>query len=169
MANPPILMTYRAFTVEEANEMLPAIEAVLDRLESLKVQVIGTDEKLQILDALWDDKLTEPNNPDRDEFDRLQDLRTELVEKVQDLIRLEIQDKGLRFPVGGLEHGLIDFPTTYEGRWVYLCWKRGENQIGYWHDVDAGYQGRQEISAEHVIRMGKEHDPEELDSSGLDL
>ena len=162
-------MTRKSFTVEEANELLPEVEAVLDRLESLKLHVRNTDEKLQILDALWGDEIAEPKNPDHDDFTRLQESRSALVSKIEDLIRREIQERGLRFPVGGLGQGLIDFPTTYDGRWVYLCWRRGESQVGHWHDIDAGFQGRQEIAAEHVIRMGKEHDPDQLDSSGLDF
>ena len=162
-------MSHKSFTVEEANALLPEIEAVLDRLENLKSHVLGTDEKLQILDALWGDKVAEPNNPDHADFNRLLDSRSELVTKVEDLVQREIHGRGLRFPVGGLEQGLIDFPTTFAGRWVYLCWRRGEGQVSFWHDVDAGFQGRQEIAAEYVIRMGKEDDPDQLDSSDLDF
>ena len=62
----------------------------------------------------------------------------------------EIRDRGLRFPPEGLENGLIDFPTTYEGRWVFLCWQRGEPQVSYWHEIEAGFRSRQEIA------MGKD-------------
>ena len=44
-----------------------------------------------------------------------------------------------------LEGGLIDFPTIWEGREVYLCWKLGESEVGFWHEVDAGYAGRQPL------------------------
>jgi len=44
-----------------------------------------------------------------------------------------------------MEMGLIDFPAIRDGREVYLCWKLGEEQIGYWHDVEAGYAGRQPL------------------------
>tara|TARA_Y100000588_G_scaffold268411_1_gene283613 strand:- start:168 stop:656 length:489 start_codon:yes stop_codon:yes gene_type:complete len=162
-------MDQRAFTVEEANAMLPSIETALDRLELLKTKMMSIDEKLQILDALWNGDAEEQNNPDHEEFNKLQHDRAQRIEEIQNLVREEIQAKGLRFPVGGLEQGLIDFPTTFEGRWVYLCWRRGEGKIAYWHDVDAGFQGRQEIAAEHVIRMGKEDDPDEMDNSALDL
>ncbi len=162
-------MSHRPFTVEEANAMLPSIEMALDRLELLTADVTSIDEKLQILDALWSGEAVAPTNPDHEEFNKLQHDRAQRIEQIQELVREEIQAKGLRFPVGGLEHGLIDFPTTFEGRWVYLCWRRGESKIAYWHDVDAGFQGRQEIAAEHVIRMGKEDDPDEMDSSALDL
>ena len=43
------------------------------------------------------------------------------------------------------DRGLCDFPHWRDGRVVYLCWKRGEDRIEYWHDVDAGFSGRQPI------------------------
>jgi hypothetical protein len=44
-----------------------------------------------------------------------------------------------------LERGLVDFPTLRDGREVYLCWEAGESEIGFWHDIDAGYGGRQPL------------------------
>jgi hypothetical protein len=44
-----------------------------------------------------------------------------------------------------LDRGLIDFPAILEEREVYLCWVEGEDEIGYWHDLDAGFAGRQEL------------------------
>jgi len=41
--------------------------------------------------------------------------------------------------------GLLDFPALREGREVYLCWQYGESDIAYWHEVEAGYAGRQPI------------------------
>ena len=44
-----------------------------------------------------------------------------------------------------VQQGLVDFPSIREGREVYLCWLEGEQEIGYWHDVDAGFAGRQPL------------------------
>ena len=45
----------------------------------------------------------------------------------------------------GVEPGLVDFPSLREGREVYLCWREGEDQIDFWHEVDAGFAGRQPL------------------------
>ena len=37
-----------------------------------------------------------------------------------------------------------------EGRRVYLCWKLGEPEVLYWHDLEAGFQGRQPLTAGSV-------------------
>ena len=42
--------------------------------------------------------------------------------------------------------GLIDFPTMRGGHLVLLCWKLGEPEtIEFWHEVDAGFAGRQPL------------------------
>jgi hypothetical protein len=44
-----------------------------------------------------------------------------------------------------LDRGLIDFPAIRDGQEVYLCWVEGEPGIGFWHELDAGYAGRQAL------------------------
>ena len=46
--------------------------------------------------------------------------------------------------------GLVDFPSEMNGRHVLLCWRLGEPEVQFWHEVDAGYAGRQPLSPELV-------------------
>ena len=48
----------------------------------------------------------------------------------------------------GFEQGLVDFYGLHEGRLVFLCWKLGEEAVAHWHELDAGFAGRQPITAE---------------------
>ena len=52
--------------------------------------------------------------------------------------------------VKDLDTGLLDFPTLYAGREVYLCWKFGESRIEFWHGVDEGFRGRKVIDDEFL-------------------
>jgi hypothetical protein len=47
--------------------------------------------------------------------------------------------------VKDLDIGLLDFPTLYRGREVYLCWRLGEQRIEHWHGVDEGFRGRKPV------------------------
>ena len=47
--------------------------------------------------------------------------------------------------VKSVEQGLVDFPHLKEGREVYLCWKHGEDDILFWHEIKAGFGGRTRI------------------------
>jgi hypothetical protein len=57
---------------------------------------------------------------------------------VQEILSLGVEIKDF-------ERGLCDFPSERDGRIVYLCWQRGEETIEWWHDIDAGFAGRQPL------------------------
>jgi len=65
-------------------------------------------------------------------------------EKFDALIH-QIQDEGAQ--IKDVNIGLLDFPALKDEREVCLCWKYGEGDIAYWHEVDAGYAGRQAIES----------------------
>jgi hypothetical protein len=44
-----------------------------------------------------------------------------------------------------LDRGLVDFPALREGAEIYLCWQEGEEEIGFWHEPDAGFTGRRPL------------------------
>jgi hypothetical protein len=44
--------------------------------------------------------------------------------------------------------GLVDFYGKINGRTVWLCWRYGEDSIGYYHDLDSGYSGRRALTAD---------------------
>jgi hypothetical protein len=59
--------------------------------------------------------------------------------------RILAQLEALEIVVRDVDRGLIDFPAIIEGREVYLCWELGEDEIGFWHDLDGGYGGRHRL------------------------
>ena len=65
-------------------------------------------------------------------------LRAELRTLVMEFQRREIQIKDL-------DRGLLDFPALIGGREVFLCWEKDEDDIEFWHDLDAGYGGREPL------------------------
>ncbi len=44
-----------------------------------------------------------------------------------------------------IDRGLIDFPALMDDREVFLCWELGEDEVGYWHDLESGFGGRQPL------------------------
>jgi hypothetical protein len=52
---------------------------------------------------------------------------------------------GLGVEIKDFDQGLVDFPSRRDERVVYLCWRRGEDNIEWWHDLDAGFAGRQPL------------------------
>lgn len=148
-------MFRKAFTVAEANVLVPLLEEVIAGIRERMENAREMADKLQVLDLVWDGRFREAGNPDREEAEQLGRRMATLAAEIEEVIEREILQRGLRFPQGGLEHGLIDFPTTWEGRWVLLCWRSGEAAVTAWHELDGGYAGRQPIGPEHIRLMGK--------------
>lgn len=153
----------KSFTVDEANALIPKLERVLDEIDRRMDEVRLSAERLQILDVLWGEKLLSPDNPDHAEGESYRLGIAGLMAEIEALVEREIHGRGLRFPSGGLEHGLIDFPSTWDGRWVYLCWQRGEPEIEAWHEMADGFVGRQEVTPEQARAMGREGESSEID------
>jgi hypothetical protein len=162
-------MARRAFTVEEAEALLPELEAVLERLRNQIAEIERRREQLQVLELIWGDGLRDSANPDHGDFLGHQDEIRAVAVSVETAIADHIHGRGIRFPAGALNHGLLDFPTTWQGRWIYLCWRSGERRISAWHEVDAGFAGRQPLTADQARRVGREDDPALIDDSRLDF
>jgi hypothetical protein len=162
-------MSRKAFTVEEAEALLPGLETLLDRMREEVAAIDGRREQLQVLELISGEYLRDPANPDHAEFVQHQEAIRIAAVRLETLIADEVHGRGIRFPAGGLDHGLLDFPTTWQGRWIYLCWRSGETRITAWHEVDAGFAGRQPLTADQARRVGREDDPALVDDSMLDF
>jgi hypothetical protein len=161
-------MTRKAFRVEEANAMIPELNEVFQRVREHRNSIREATQRIDVLELLWEKAVRESSNPDHAEYVRLHEEVDRALRGLQRAVEEGVIARGLRFPAGGLENGLVDFPTTFRGRWVYLCWKVGEREVRYWHETDAGYPGRQEITADDREHMGAD-DPEDIDDSNLDF
>lgn len=150
------MSTTKVFTVAEANALIPEVEEVFRHLEGLRKEIRRTSDRLSVLDVLWGEKLLDPGNPDRKEFLEERAAVRQLLREVEEVAEREFTSRGIRFPPGGLENGLVDFPSTYEGRWIYLCWQRGEEEIVAWHELEGGFAGRKPLTEEHVRQMGRD-------------
>lgn len=126
----------RLFTVDEANDLLPALrplmKRVFDHLDFLrkKSATVIREERLS------------PNAPDL--MERLQgnDAIARLVQEVKGLVD-EINSYGC--VCKGVEQGLVDFPCVLAGEIVFLCWRYGEESIGHWHRIEDGFAGRRPL------------------------
>lgn len=123
------------YTPREANETLIVIRPMLDEMMRIGEKIRAHQPELWVM---VQKSAGNGGNPTLSkllgEFDRLD----ELIHKVQNM-GIHIKD---------LASGLIDFPAWHDGREVYLCWKSGEGDVEYWHDIDAGFAGRQLIDWE---------------------
>lgn len=135
----------KRFTLSEAESLLPEIETIIREAVNLKAQYMEHEQALQSIvqrvamqGGVVVDRQTVLQT--RSERDRHGERLKSAVEKVQEYGCV----------VKDLDIGLIDFPTLFRGREVYLCWRMGESGIRYWHGVDEGFAGRKPIDGDFL-------------------
>ena len=121
----------RHYSREEADSALGWVMERLERLRSARAK-LGDEEAREALGE------AAPGNgggaPGRVVSEGFLNLR-------QALMELQAVEVVLR----DLDRGLIDFPSLRDGREIYLCWEEGEDEIGFWHELEAGHAGRQPL------------------------
>ncbi len=119
------------YTREDARLLLPDVRRWLRRLIELRGSLEKSDARLATLRGPAEDL----GGPAVNQWVRVMaELRQVLLEFHQR--QIQIKD---------LDRGLIDFPAIIGGREVFLCWEQGEDDIAFWHDLDAGYAGREPL------------------------
>jgi hypothetical protein len=128
----------RFFTIEQANKMLPLVRAIVRDIVELYRDLHERQERLERIHAAQKETASDPYREESQLAE--QELTREAVrleEYLDELRRLGVEFKGW--------DGLVDFPCQMDGREVSLCWKLDEPEIAHWHEVDAGFSGRQKL------------------------
>lgn len=135
----------RFFNLLEAEALLPEVERLVRNLQDQKrsyeqadTELTNVSHRIALLGGMIPPQ------------DRILQLRA----------RKDASAKGLKNTIENIQHlgcqikdadtGLVDFPTLYRDREVYLCWKIGESGIGFWHEVEDGYRGRKPIDSDFL-------------------
>jgi len=162
-------MSRHAFTVQQADSLLPHVRATFRRIQAGREAARRRSDKIAVLHALWGDAVREAGNPDYEELKSHEKSLERIGRAIERLVSERLTERGIRLPAGGLDHGLVDFPTTLDGRWVYLCWHAGEADVAHWHETHEGFAGRQPVTPELVAKMAIAGDPALEDDSALDF
>lgn len=129
----------KQYSLAEARALLPQVVPVVEQLRdaylelrtvhaAVASQARGASGDGQLLADPWDDS---PENA----LEHLNQRIREAAARLEDW-GVEVKDP---------ERGLIDFVHERDGRLVYLCFHLGESDIGFWHELDAGFAGRQPL------------------------
>lgn len=132
------------FTVEQANATLPLVRAIVSDLVGLSRHVI---ERRRTLSALLERQERGPGDPYHDELVHINHELDKDSRRLQEYVE-ELRELGVE-PTDGPE-GVVDFPAILNGRKVCLCWRLGEPEVGYWHEVGAGYRQRRALALKSV-------------------
>ncbi len=122
----------KLFSVEEANALLPELKKLLDEARARRDAM---REKAPDLQPILEAASSNGGGKKGSEFG-------------VDAYRLHLsvgRITELGVVLKDLDSGLLDFPHSREGRVVFLCWHPPEERVGFWHEIEAGYAGRQPL------------------------
>jgi hypothetical protein len=139
-------MSTRYFTLEEANRALPYVRKIVEDIVKEYDRWRDCIYRYEVLAAKADEGETDEQVALREDVDRI-------AQRINNFIE-ELSAVGCVFK--GFEGGLVDFYSTLDDRDIFLCWKLGEPDIQYWHEVDTGFAGRQELTPELVNQQSDE-------------
>jgi hypothetical protein len=142
----------RFYDIDDANAALPGLDGILGTLAAQRTELVRLRDDVLARRRADDpeagaaeDAAPRPAETAvaADEL-RLTRLRMQgLVDQMAaGVARIEEMDVTLR----DISDGLVDFPALVNGKQIWLCWKRGEAAIAFWHPLDAGFSGRQPLS-----------------------
>jgi hypothetical protein len=127
----------RIFTLAEARALLPDIQVLIDRFNQARVSATRVAEQLDEIERSRTREnrleLARPLRQAREDLGEHAEAMREVIRTVHKL-GLEIKH---------LDPALLDFPAMRDDHIVYLCWQEGEATIEHWHEIDAGFAGRQ--------------------------
>ncbi len=122
------------FTIKTANEILPSVIEKFKNLKKEKNEVLKLEHKLQ-------SSVSTTN-----QLDQYVSLKQELnraITQFYDAIT-ELEDTGAM--IKDIDQGLLDFPSKRFDEEIWLCWKEGETEIKFWHEIDSGFNGRKPVT-----------------------
>ena len=122
---------HKHYTREEARDLLPQIRQWLKRIAQLHPDVEKFEGRLGGLMA-----------PGADLGGPLVNSWVRTLADIEEVL-LEFQRREIQ--VKDIQRGLVDFPAIIGGKEVFLCWEQDEEDIEFWHELDAGYAGRERL------------------------
>lgn len=132
------------FTIDEANSALPLVRAIVSDIVRQYRDISDRKDRLDQIQKSRGSRERPPNDPYSEEIAQVEnDLEQEISVLKEYVVELEKLGVEIKDP----SRGLVDFWSLLDGREVYLCWMLGEDDVSHWHEVDAGFAGRQSLLA----------------------
>ena len=135
-------MAERYFTPAEANELLPVVRAVAERMVAHRRSLAVATARHARLAA----KIA--SNGGGVQPHEVDELRATIEAEASSVVRCVEELQSLGVLVKDLDQGLVDFPALRHGEEVLLCWRVGEEQVAFWHGVEEGFAGRKPLPLE---------------------
>lgn len=117
------------FTPDEARKTLPLVRKIVK-------DILDTTREMRLIADDLNGKVEEDPTIQK------------MVQDVNGFMN-ELEEIGCFYKDWNFTIGLVDFPAVINGKEVMLCWKSDEDDIRFYHEIDAGFAGRKLIPEEY--------------------
>ncbi len=138
----------RFFDLDEANAAIPEVRTILESLRDQRAELIRLRDEVLAHgaadEARGEARGDAPAEARTDADVRVLRLRMQgVIDRMQaGVVRIDEIGITLR----EIETGLIDFPALASGRQIWLCWRLGEGDVEWWHELSDGFPGRRALA-----------------------
>lgn len=133
------------YDIDRANSKLPELRQTLEGLRAMRLEVIAIRDRIielnapQLVPGTTAPAAAQPDSPN-EETQRLRMRMQGIVDQMQGAAA---RVDGWGISLRDISTGLVDFPALASGRPIWLCWRLGESDIAWWHEMSEGFEGRQ--------------------------
>ncbi len=132
-------MSEKRFTLDEARGLVQWLQETFDSLAPLRDRMLRLHGEI---DEMVERRRSNGGSHPEQRLDLSRRALSEVAETLSEELR-PVLERGIL--VRSVDRPLVDFPSTREGREVYLCWLGGETDIEFWHETDTGFAERQAL------------------------
>ena len=140
-------METRVFTIEAVNALVPRLQQMVGR------QLERRSEIEQLLGRLGRELGDVPDRIVLDPADpvEVRQMKRDLVERIEVYRAGWKEVEALGAVLKDPRIGLLDFYGEIDGRLVWLCWKYGERECGFYHALEEGFSGRKPLEKQRFL------------------
>ena len=136
----------RFFDLDAANETIPELRTILETLRDERAQLISLRDEFARQTALETTPGdTGAGNQAREQAVQRKRLRLRMQGVIDQMQAGVARIDELGVTLREIETGLVDFPALVSGRQVWLCWRLGEGDVEWWHELSDGFGGRRPL------------------------
>ena len=134
----------RFFSLREANALIATLQEQFERARELRDELSAVQSQLAAAGLPLSEPEVEVDKTAPAPVQRLQRAASRVLDELRGVLR-GVAELGIEVKAAD---GLVDFRSRLHGRTVLLCWKYGEDRVGFFHELDSGFAGRRPLPAD---------------------
>jgi hypothetical protein len=136
----------RFYDIDAANATVPELDGIISVLREQRSELVRLRDEVLAAEGGSKPSASGGGSGEATTSSDLRTIRLRMQGLIDQMAAGVARIDKLGLTLRDIERGLVDFPALVSGRQVWLCWQPGETAIGWWHDLEAGFDGRRPLA-----------------------